>query len=198
MKSTPLLRVCAAALLGLTAGCASSSNKPVYTTSQTGVIMKEKTGQIMSVRDVVIKDPDNGSIFSRGGGPGATIGGAAGRAATTGGSVPVATAGIIGEEVGRQLGGQLDERAGEEISIRLDEGDEMITIVQERTGPPLAPGERIKVLVPSRTAPGSMASIIRGNTNGGVRVVRDPDYNGAHFSRETQIAQSQSRFATAQ
>jgi outer membrane lipoprotein SlyB len=198
MKSTPLFCVAAAAFVGLTVSC-STGGKTVYEPSQTGVIMKEKVGQVMSVRDVIIKPPDNGGIFNRGN-PGANVGGAVGRAAATGESVGVAVAGIAGEEVGRAIGGQFDLKAAEEISIKLDEGDEMITIVQERSTPPLAPGERIKILVPTRTTAGSAISalaILRGagSTGGGVRVVRDPDYPGSHFARETQIAQS--RFAPA-
>src|SRR5689334_8680981 len=117
MKSSLLLCAGAVLLVGLTVSCASQ-NKTVYDPSQAGVIMKEKRGQVVAVRDVVIKQKDNGGILSRGA-PGARIGGEVGRVAATGGSVGTAIAGIAGEEVGRAIGGTLDEIPAEEISIKL-------------------------------------------------------------------------------
>ena len=118
MKTTPFLCAGAAVLVALSAGCASRAKTPVYDTSQTGQILREKPGEVIAVRDVIIKPPDISVIR---GGTGAQVGAAAGSAIMTG-SIGVMK-GAIGAAVGRDIGGKLDEKAGEEIEIRLDGDD---------------------------------------------------------------------------
>ena len=173
MKRNIAIVVCAAALVSVITGCSSSPKKPVYDASQTGTIIREQRGEIVAVRDVVIKPTDlSGSI---GGGPGARIGSAAG-AGIMGGSLEAAKV-AIGRAVGRDLGSKLDEKAGEEITIRLDERDETIIVVQEREEIPLAPGQRVKVQI------GRPNPILR---TGGVRVVPDEMFAGPAVASATR------------
>lgn len=145
-------------------GCSSSSSRlPVYDSSQIGSVIKSEAGEVISVRDVLIKAPSSSAGST---GMGSRIGSAAGRSAIYGGpSAIVGAAGaVIGEAVGSVAGAKMDDRVGEEITI-LSEGGQTITIVQERSNPPLAPGERIRIVTGSSSGP--------YGSGGGSRVVRD-------------------------
>ena len=140
----------------------SSSSVPVYDSSQVGTVIRSQSGEILAVRDVVIK----ASITQAGStGMGARIGGAAGRSAIYGGpAAAIGAAGaVVGEAVGAVAGARADDKRGEEITV-LVEGGQTVTIVQERGSPPLAPGERVKIIT------GASSSIYGG---GNTRVVRD-------------------------
>lgn len=163
-------------------GCASAAKKPVYTTSQTGVILREQRGTITEVRDVVIEDQP---IYNQGG-MGRRVGSAVGSAVITGS--PERALGSIGAVIGGEIGAKADKRAGEEITIRLD-NDSVITVVQERGDTPLAPGERVRVVTggPAGTPIGSIGAILRGSgAGGGTRVLREYDFvASAANSRES-------------
>lgn len=146
------------------AGCMNTSRMPVYDSSQVGAIIKSQTGEIISVRDVIIKAP---SATAGSTGMGSRIGAAAGRGAIFGGAAAAASAAtaVVGEAVGAVAGARADDRVGEEITVSI-EGGQAGTIVQERSNPPLAPGERVRVVT------GSSGGLYGGS---GTRVVREDD-----------------------
>lgn len=170
MNVRPLVVLGALAMLAL-AGCAGAAKKPVYTTGQTGVIMREQRGTITEVRDVVIEDQP---LINRGG-VGRQVGSAVGSAVLTGS--PERALGSIGAAIGGEIGAKADKRAGEEITIRLD-NDSVIIVVQERGETPLAPGERVRVVTGAPSvAAGGLGGILRGSGAGGsTRVLRDYEF----------------------
>jgi outer membrane lipoprotein SlyB len=162
MKLASLSSVCGfagifcAALLAQ--GCSHrSSSLPVYGPAQTGTPISVQKGTVVAVRDVLIQAPN-----AQAGTPGA--GAQIGAGAVT--SVITGNPGAIGAAVGRVVGGTLGARAddamGEEITIELDGGERMI-IVQERNGPPLAPGEVVEIHTAGGTT-GRNRSVYGGNT----------------------------------
>ena len=72
---------------------------------------------------------------------------------------------VVGEAVGAVAGAKMDDKVGEEITISI-EGGQIVTIVQERSDPPLAPGERVRLVT------GASSSVYGG---GGTKVVRDEE-----------------------
>ena len=151
----------AGALLALLAGCSSaSSGLPVYDRSQVGQVVSEQRGEVISVRDVVIKgQTDQAGAPSRGSRLGA--------AAVTGaimGAPERAVAAVVGSMAGSAAGGKFDDKLGEEITVML-EGGRKIVIVQERESgvPPLAPGERVKLQSGSAStlSGGSSSKVVR-------------------------------------
>jgi len=165
MKNLPkALLVAVSGVLSLAAGCSSTSSRlPVYDSSQVGAVIKSEAGEVVSVRDVLIKAPSSQAGST---GMGSRIGSAAGRSAIYGGpSAIVGAAGaVIGEAVGSVAGAKMDDRVGEELTI-VAEGGQTITVVQERSNPPLAPGERVRIITGASSGPYGGG----GNT----RVVRD-------------------------
>lgn len=157
-----LVGSCVSAVAFVVAGCGNAAKKPVYTTGQTGHVIREERGEIVAVRDVVIKPTDIGILR---GGPGRQIGSAVGRAAVTGSVIGAAAA--IGGVVGGEIGSKADEKAGEEITIRVAGTEEVVTVVQERGETPLAVGEQVKIQTvgAARNAPAGLGG-------GNVRVVR--------------------------
>jgi hypothetical protein len=90
-------------------------------------IAREERGEVVTVRDTQI-DLSTGNVRSVG---------------MAGPSVPV---GPIGVRVPVRLGGEKRVDApAEEITVRLANG-KLIAIVQELSTPPMAPGERVRVL----------------------------------------------------
>ena len=148
-------------------GCSSSSSRlPVYDSSQVGTVIKSQGGEILSVRDVLIKAASSQAGST---GMGSRIGAAAGRSAIYGGpSAAIGAAGaVVGEAVGAIAGARAgDDRVGEEIVISV-EGGQTITIVQERSNPPLAPGERVRIV--------TGASTERYGSGGDTKVVREEE-----------------------
>jgi len=146
----------------LSAGCSSpSSSLPVYDSAQTGQVISSQKGEIIAVRDVVIKAPSrhSGSV-----GPGSQIGAATAAAAVMGS--PIAAASAVGSVIGGMAGARADDRMGEEITIAI-EGGKSVIVVQERGEPPFAVGERVAILQGANTA------VSGGGTS---HVVRDPSY----------------------
>jgi outer membrane lipoprotein SlyB len=150
------------------AGCmGSATSLPVYDSTQIGQVISEQRGEILAVRDVLIKAP-TGRAGSAG--AGSRIGAATAAAAITGS--PVAAASAAASVLGGVAGSRADDRMGEELTIQL-EGGQTILVVQERGRTPLAAGERVKV----RTGTGSSAS---GGAN--TQVVRDESLQYAQLS----------------
>ena len=146
----------------LLVGCGGSSRLPVYDSTQIGAVIKSQGGEVVSVRDVLIKAPNSAAGST---GMGARIGSAAGRSAIYGGpSAAIGAAGsVIGEAIGAVTGAKLDDKAGEEITIMV-EGGQLVTVVQERSYPPIAAGERVLIVS------GGNSGIYGGGTT---KVVRD-------------------------
>jgi len=165
MKITPeILAVWAGVAIAAGAGCSSPSRLPVYDSSQVGSVIKTEGGEVVSVRDVMIKAPSSAAGST---GMGSRIGAAAGRSAIYGGpSAAVGAAGaVIGEAVGAVAGARADDRVGEEITVTV-EGGQTVTIVQERSNPPLAPGEKVRIVTGASSGPYG---------GGGTKVVREED-----------------------
>jgi outer membrane lipoprotein SlyB len=141
-----------ALLIGLAtvwAGCSSaaSSKTPVYTQAEIGQAINQQAGEIVSVRDVIITP---NSTVSRGAqGAGSRVGSAAVVGAITGS--PLAIASAVGSLVGETGGSKLDNVRGEEITVQLKDG-QVVTVVQERSDPPMAPGERVLVVTTGSSA----------------------------------------------
>ena len=169
MKTSLLVAAGALILVEFTSACANS-NRTVYTASQTGQIMTEDRGEVVSVRDVVIESGSPIGLLSAS--PGRKIGSAIGRSVATGSTMPAKIA--VGETVGGELGAHLDDKAGEEISIRIAGSDRIVIVVQERSSPPLAAGERVRVLTGSSSGGGmgGLSALIGGASGGNVRVIR--------------------------
>ena len=143
------LSVSLAGLVAALAGCSSatSSRTPVYTQAEIGQAISQQSGEILSVRDVIIAP---NSTVSRGAqGAGSRIGGAAVVGAITGS--PLAIASAVGSVVGEAGGSKLDNARGEEITVQLKDG-QVVTVVQERSDPPMAPGERVIVVTTGSSA----------------------------------------------
>ena len=140
-------------------GCSSSprSNLPVYDSAQIGQVIREQRGEVVAVRDVLIRAPSTPAGST---GTGSRIG-----AATVAGIItrsPVAVASAVGSVLGGNVGARVDDRLGEEITVMV-EGGQSVIIVQERNGPPIGIGERVKVLTGSNSSiyGGPSAKVIR-------------------------------------
>ena len=166
MKTTKIFFAAVAVAALLTGvGCGSSrSNLPVYDSSRVGTVIKSQGGEVLSVRDVLIKAPSSAAGST---GMGSRIGSAAVRSAIYGGpSAAVGAMGaVVGEAVGAVAGAKMDDQVGEEITVSV-EGGQTVTVVQERSNPPLAPGERVRIVT------GASSSVYGG---GGTKVVRDDE-----------------------
>lgn len=152
------LAVCS---FGFFFGCAGQqANLPIYDNTQVGSVIKSQTGEILAVRDVVIKAPSSSAGST---GMGSRIGAAAGRSAIFGGvSGAVGAAGaVVGEAVGAVAGARADDVRGEEITIFVE--GQTVTIVQERSTPPLSPGERVRIVTGSSSGPfgGGSTKVVR-------------------------------------
>jgi outer membrane lipoprotein SlyB len=136
-------------LLAALAGCSSaaSSRTPIYTQAEIGQAISQQSGEILSVRDVIITP--NSTVGRGAQGAGSRIGGAAVVGAITGS--PLAIASAVGSVVGEAGGTKLDNVRGEEITVQLRDG-QVVTVVQERSDPPMAPGERIVVVTTGSSA----------------------------------------------
>ena len=165
MKSRLEILLPAAFAAVLLSGCGNSrSSMPVYDRTQVGQVVSEQRGEVVTVRDVVIKGQTEQTGSA---GRGARIGAAAVQGAIFG-APERAIAAVVGSMAGSAAGGKMDDKLGEEITVML-EGGRTVVIVQEReTGvPPLAPGERVRL----QTGAGSTQS---GGSSS--RVVRDTTY----------------------
>jgi outer membrane lipoprotein SlyB len=130
----------AAALL---AGCAAPPHSAsVYTYYQTQNEQIVRTGTVESVRNVLIVNPETGTGVVTG----AALGGLTGSAIGHGrGSI---AAGILGAVAGGLLGQRVEagaaQRPGQEITVRLDDG-ELRAITQE-ADELFRPGDRVRLL----------------------------------------------------
>ena len=94
-------------LLAVTTGCSSRSRLPVYDPSQVGTVMSTEKGEVVSVRDVLIKpQPPAGSST------GAIIGAGVGQTAATGSPGAIGGAVCVATDNGvfAQSGQRVDRR----------------------------------------------------------------------------------------
>jgi hypothetical protein len=129
MRGVAAKFVFAGAAIGLLAGCGGiqlAQSRPPPRPPITDIARQER-GEITTVRDT-------------------TIDLSTGRGRALGMSAPAIPIGPVGVRVPVTLGGEkrIDAPA-EEITVRLSTG-RLIAIVQELSTPPLAPGERVRVL----------------------------------------------------
>jgi outer membrane lipoprotein SlyB len=146
--------------MGGSACNSGSSGLPVYDRGQVGQVVSAQRGEVLAVRDVIIKGQANqmGST-----GSGARIGSAAVTGAIFG-APERAVASVVGSIAGSAAGAKFDDKLGEEITVMLEEGKTVVIVQERATGvQPLAPGERVLLQTGSSSGYGS------GNS----RVIRD-------------------------
>lgn len=132
--------ILAAALL---AGCATPPESgSVYRNYQTQNEQVVRMGTVESVRNVTIANPESGvgtmGGAALGGIAGSGAGGGRGQAATT------VIGAIAGGLIGNRMESSMNNRAGFEITVRLDNGElRAITQVADEL---FRPGERVRIL----------------------------------------------------
>jgi hypothetical protein len=126
MRANALICAATVAALAWLSGCAIGQSRPPPP-RPFGEIAREERGEIVTVNDTRI-DLSTGM----------------GRAIRT--RTPVIPAGPIGVSLPVQVGGEKRvEVPAEEITVRLASG-QLVSVVQELSNPPFAPGERVRVL----------------------------------------------------
>jgi outer membrane lipoprotein SlyB len=124
-----------------------------------GPVISEARGEIINVRDVMITPTASTGAAARG--TSSRMGTAAVMGAITGSPVPlVRGVSSVMIDAGR---GRLDNRMGEEITVRLKNGN-TVMVVQERSDPPMSLGEEVIVVTHG----------IAGRSEK-IRVTREPD-----------------------
>ena len=144
MKSRSLfLGVAALAAIAAAAPGAAQNGPQDYGTRDAGVVQNVTYGTVESVRSVRINE-DNGAPV--GTVAGAAVGGLLGSQVGHGkGSAAGAVLGAVGGGMaGNAIERHVNERDGQEIVVRLDNGS-TIAVVQG-TGADLRPGDRVRVL----------------------------------------------------
>ena len=138
-------RAIALAVLGavtLVAGCASSLSGSAYSRGEARREMTVRMGTIESIRSVTIE----GTKSPVGTVAGGVVGGVAG--SNVGGGRGTIVGSVLGAVVGGVAGSAVEEgvtrRQGQEITVRLDNG-EMRAIVQE-ADETLKPGQRVRLV----------------------------------------------------
>ncbi len=142
--SKHLKQAAAVAAIGLAvAGCATQSNSSaVYGGGQVQREQIVRLGVIESVRQVSIQRPESGVGTLAGAGLGGVAGSAIGQGR---GSIVGAIVGAVaGGVAGNAIEGSAAQRAGYELTVRLDSG-EMRAIVQE-ADEFFQPGDRVRIL----------------------------------------------------
>lgn len=134
--------IAAAALAAvLLAGCATPAG-PTYYPGQPPRPQSIEMGVVENVRPVGLQGPDTG-LGALGG---AALGGWAGSGIGSGGGNAAAIVGgvILGSLIGNAVEVNAARRPGLELTVRLDSG-RLIAVVQDDSGEPFRPGDRIRV-----------------------------------------------------
>ena len=136
--------IAAAAMVTMLAGCAVTPNSAnVYNTRQAQGEQIVRMGVVESVRNVTI-DKGKSGVGALGG---AALGGIAAGSGIGGGNGALA-AGIVGALIGGVAGDHVDSkvsnRAGLEITVRLDNGE--IRAITQDADELFRPGERVRLL----------------------------------------------------
>ncbi len=98
-------------------GCATSG---YYTQNDIGSVKTANKGIVVSVRNLTVKDNGSGGML------GGIAGGVAGSQMGRGDGKVAATIG--GAIMGAMLGGDLNKDSGQELTIRFDNGQEIVTV----------------------------------------------------------------------
>ena len=153
-------------LLVLGVGCVTKPNSSVDDSGQLENVTKSQRGEVLAVRDVLIKAPSQTAGRP---GMGARIGSVAGRSAVPGspGIIAGAVGAVVGEAAGSMAGTKADDKMGEEITVLVD-GGKTVMIVQERGSIPLASGEKVRIVTGTVTG-------VYGGRSPVTRVVREED-----------------------
>ena len=127
----------------LLAGCAAPAGPGYYYRYEALRPQSVEMGVVENVRPVALQGPDTGV----GTVSGAALGGIAGSAAGAGAGQAAAIVGgaLLGGLIGNAVERDAQRRPGLEVTVRLDNG-RMIAVVQDDTGEPFRPGDRIRVL----------------------------------------------------
>jgi outer membrane lipoprotein SlyB len=133
----------AALLAVILAGCATPAGPGYYYRGEALRPQSVEMGVVENLRPIALQAPDTG-VGTVGG---AALGGLAGSAAGHGAGQAAAIIGgaILGGLVGNTVERDANRRPGVELTVRLDSG-RMIAVVQDDTGEPFRPGDRIRVL----------------------------------------------------
>ena len=132
-------KMIAALLLGLLmlSGCAPKG----YTTANVGSVMITYEGRVISTRTVPIQDSGEGAIL------GAIMGAVVGHQIGGGSGRDVATA--AGAVIGGVVGSRLSEAVGQELIIKLENGQKISTVIKIDPRNPFwfKPGDRVRVYI---------------------------------------------------
>jgi outer membrane lipoprotein SlyB len=125
------------------AGCAAPAGPGYYYRGEAMRPQSVEMGVVENVRPVALQAPDTG-VGTVGG---AALGGLAGSAAGHGAGQAAAIVGgaLLGGLIGNTVERDANRRPGLELTVRLDNG-RMIAVVQDDTGEPFRPGDRIRVM----------------------------------------------------
>ena len=104
-------------LAGIFSGCAAPG---YYTQSDVGSVKTVNKGTVVSIRNLTVNDNGSGGLL------GGIAGGAAGSQMGRGDGKVAATIG--GAIMGAMLGGELNKDSGQELTIRFDNGQEIVTV----------------------------------------------------------------------
>ncbi len=142
--SNPGVFVLVAALMALTAGCATNERSAsVYSGSQAQREQTVRLAVVEGVRDVII---DRGSQGT-GTAAGAVVGGVAGSGigGRREGYAGAVLGAVVGGVLGQAMEGSANRKAAVEITLRYENGD-LRAIVQEADDQRFASGDRVRVL----------------------------------------------------
>lgn len=131
-------------------GCASASGKKVVPHAHSGQMFRVELGTVISVREVMIEGSADTRVGQYGG---AIMGGAAGSTVGGGGTgtILASAAGAVGGMIaGREVEKALTKADGYEITVQLDNGDQ-IMVVQEVDKGSFFDGDRVRVMIGSNT-----------------------------------------------
>jgi len=131
-------------------GCVSNLSGTTYSRSEARQVQQVEYGVVQSAIPVVIEG--TGGVI--GGATGAVVGGIAASNVGGGRGKDIATVlgAVAGGVAGKKAEEMLTRAQGQEITVRLDNGN-MVSIVQEMDGgPAFAAGDRVRVLTRAGTA----------------------------------------------
>ncbi|WP_415896561.1 glycine zipper 2TM domain-containing protein [Neptuniibacter sp. QD72_48] len=131
-------------------GCVSNLSGTTYSRSEARQVQQVQYGVVQSAIPVVIE----GTAGVVGGATGAVVGGIAASNVGGGSGKDIATVlgAVAGGVAGKKAEEMLTRAQGQEITVRLDNGN-MVSIVQEMDGgPAFAAGDRVRVLTRAGTA----------------------------------------------
>jgi outer membrane lipoprotein SlyB len=134
--------IAVAALAALLAGCQTRESANVYGKHETGREQMVRFATVDAVRKVIIQ----GSQSGLGGAAGGVVGGVAGSGVGEGrgSTVGAVLGGVAGGVAGNTIENRMTEKAGLEITVRLESG-ELRAIVQE-ADLEFTPGQRVRLV----------------------------------------------------